>query len=81
MHLRRMSIVAMLFLMAAIPLLLGGCNVMDQLGFRSKEVFAEPADHVDERLVAGNTAFGFNIFRALCEKDPGENIFISPASI
>ncbi|MGB4682376.1 MAG: hypothetical protein WBH65_07655 [Dethiobacteria bacterium] len=54
---------------------------MDQLGFRSKEVFAEPADHVDERLVAGNTAFGFNIFRALCEKDPGENIFISPASI
>lgn len=43
--------------------------------------FAEPADYVDSRLVEANTAFAINIFEALREEKPGENIFISPASI
>ncbi|HPU00802.1 MAG: serpin family protein [Firmicutes bacterium] len=81
MSFRRRSSLTLLFLAVAIPLLLGGCQVMEHLGFHPKEVAAEPASHVDERLVEGSRAFGFNVFRALFEKNPRGNIFISPASI
>lgn len=81
MHLHRTVCLALLLLTAAALPLLTGCEEADQVGFLPKEAFAEPADFVDLRLVDGNTKFGFNIFRALCEKSPRENIFISPASI
>lgn len=43
--------------------------------------YAEPADYVDPRLVSANTAFAFDLFHILREEKPGENIFISPASV
>jgi len=46
-----------------------------------KSAYAEPADYVDARLVEANTAFAFELFHALQEETPGENIFISPASV
>lgn len=81
MHFHRTVYLVLLLLVAAFLPLLTGCEAADQIGLLPKEVSAEPADHVDQKLVDGNTKFGFNIFRALCEKDPHENIFISPASI
>lgn len=44
-------------------------------------VYAEPAGHLDGRLVEGGTRFGFNLFHILLDEAPGENIFISPASV
>ncbi len=44
-------------------------------------VYAEPADYVDPRVVQANTAFAFDLFRALREDSPGGNLFISPASV
>jgi serine protease inhibitor len=44
-------------------------------------VYAEPAAHVDERLVEGNTVFAFNLFQALLGEAPEGNILISPASV
>ncbi len=46
-----------------------------------KSAYAEPAEYVDTRLVTANTAFAFDLFHALREKTPAENIFISPASV
>jgi serine protease inhibitor len=43
--------------------------------------YAVAADNVDSRLVKANTSFALNLFQALLEETPGENIFISPASI
>ena len=43
--------------------------------------YAEPAASVDARLAEGNTGFGLNLFKAILEASPGENIFISPASV
>ena len=40
-----------------------------------------PSEEVDEELVAANTRFAFNLFQELSRAEPGENIFISPASI
>ncbi len=40
-----------------------------------------PADSVDPRLVAANTIFSFNLFHELAQGSPGQNIFISPASV
>jgi serpin B len=43
--------------------------------------YAKPAASVDGRLVEGNTSFGLKLFKAILEASPGENIFISPASV
>lgn len=52
-----------------------GCDMDEQ-------VYAEPVDYVDSRLVEANTAFAFNLFQALLEEEPtGKNIIISPASV
>jgi serine protease inhibitor len=69
--------VLLLLLLLYVAVLLGtaGC----QLG--GKTTFAEPADYVDPRLVTANTAFAFDLFHALREETPGENLFISPASV
>ncbi len=40
-----------------------------------------PSEEVDKELVAANTRFAFNLFQELSRAEPGENIFISPASI
>jgi len=40
-----------------------------------------PAESVDTRLVAANTDFGFKLFRELAQEDPGQNIFVSTASV
>lgn len=81
----RCTALPVLLLAAAFLLLTAGCDTGpeagDTSGFLPGKAFAGPADHVDERLVQGNTTFGFSIFRALCEKDPHGNIFISPAGI
>lgn len=36
---------------------------------------------VDERLLAGNTKFGFNLFQQLQKQEEGKNLFISPSSV
>ena len=41
---------------------------------------AEPADHVDPRLVEANTGFAFDLFHQL-HGATEENLFISPASV
>lgn len=69
-------LVLLLFLAAALPGA-AGCGGSGGTG----RAYAEPADHVDPRLVRGNTAFGLGLFRRLLEEDPGENLFISPASV
>ena len=68
---------ALLLLLFCAAALLGaaGCQ------FGRGTTFAEPADHVDPRLVEANTGFAFDLFHALAEESPGENIFISPASV
>jgi serine protease inhibitor len=38
------------------------------------------AVHLDEPFVQGYTGFGFDLFRALLESSPDENLFISPTS-
>jgi len=43
--------------------------------------FAEPADHVDPRLVQANTAFAINLIHTLRKDETGKNLFISPASV
>ncbi len=52
-------------------------------GCRNAEytVSAEPADHVDPRLVEANNTFALDLFHALWHEAPGENLFISPASV
>jgi len=40
-----------------------------------------PAESVDPRQAAANTGFGFKLFHELAQGDPGQNIFISPASV
>lgn len=80
------KILPMALLIAAAVLLLAiGCNGSENAGepvdFTPGKAYAEPANHVDERLVQGNTSFGLGVFQALCKKEPGKNIFISPASI
>jgi serpin B len=68
---------ALLLLLQYATVLFGsaGCSPVE------KNAFAEPADYVDARLVKANTAFAFNLFHALLEETPGENIFISPAGV
>jgi serpin B len=69
---------------AALLLLMLLCAVLSGIaGCRSgeKSAFAEPADYVDPWLVKANTAFALDLFHALREEAPGENIFISPASV
>lgn len=82
---QRIDYSLLLLLAAAILILPAGCGTGgeggDVTGFLPQKVSAEPADHVDQGLIDGNTAFGFGILRNLCENDPRKNIFISPASI
>ena len=69
---------------AALLLLMLLCAVLSGIaGCRSggKSAYAEPADYVDPQLVQANTAFALDLFHALREEAPGENIFISPASV
>ncbi len=72
---RLISLCLLMLVGAALPGITG-CS-----GGKPDRVYAEPADHIDQRLVDGNTGFGLNLFRTLVEKAPEENIFISPASV
>ena len=54
-HFHRTVYLALLLLVAAALPLLTGCEAADQIGLLPKEVSAEPADHVDQKLVDGNT--------------------------
>ena len=67
----------------AMLLLLLFLSVMADTGCRpeAKTIYAGPADNLDLRLTRANTEFAFNLFHALQEEAPGENIFISPASV
>jgi serine protease inhibitor len=64
-----------IILAAGLPLM-GGCSV-----FSPKESLAAPVMELDGRLVEANNGFGFNLLQQLREKEPEENIFISPASV
>ncbi len=69
---------------AALLLLVLLCAVLSGIaGCRSEgqSAYAKPADYVDPRLVQVNTEFALDLFHALREEAPGENIFISPASV
>lgn len=85
MHTHPMIHPALILLAAAVLLLPVGCGAGGAggvpTGLLPQKVSAEPADHVDKGLIDGNRAFGLTIFRRLCESDPYENIFISPAGI
>ncbi len=65
----------LIILTASLPLM-GGCGV-----FNPKETLAAPVMELDGRLVEANNGFGFNLLRQLQEKEPDQNIFISPASV
>ncbi len=43
--------------------------------------YAEPAEHLDPRLVKANTGFALDLFQALYRGEPQNNLFISPASV
>lgn len=56
----------------------GGCAVAG----KDLSVFRPaPAAALDSRLVAANTRFAGKLFGELARRDPGKNIFISPASV
>ncbi len=65
----------MLLLYIAVLLSMAGCST------GKSPSYAAAADYVDPRLVQANTEFAFNLLQALLEEAPGENLFISPASI
>ncbi len=69
------TVLVLLLLCPAVLLGTTGCRI------GGDPAFAEPADHVDPRLVQANTAFAFDLFHALREEGAGDNIFISPASV
>lgn len=69
-------IITLLFVLTASLPFMGGCSV-----FKPKETLAAPATELDGRLVDANNGFGFNLLQQLREKNPEENIFISPASV
>lgn len=60
-----------------ISLFAGGCLNATQATLKKPA----PAESVDTKLVTANTGFGFNLFRKLEQTDPGQNVFISPASV
>ncbi len=68
---------AILLLLLYAVMLIGaaGCSLV------GGSAYAEPAEYVDPRLVEANTGFAFDLFHALREQAPAENIFISPASV
>ncbi|MEW5785193.1 MAG: serpin family protein [Bacillota bacterium] len=72
---RKVIIWGLLLLTAGLPAA-AGCG-----GAEPERVYAEPADHVDQRLVDGNTRFGFDLFHRLAGESPGQNLLISPASV
>jgi len=72
---KKLIVLLLLFLYLGALLGTAGCS------FRGEPAFAEPADNVDPRLVKANTGFAINLFHALLEETPDENIFISPASV
>lgn len=53
----------------------GGCSLFGSEGL------AAPVEELDERLVDANNGFGIKLFSELVGAEPGENIFISPASV
>jgi serpin B len=74
---RRLISLGLLLAFLAVLLPGAGCTLRE-----GKHVaYAKPAASVDARLVVGNTGFGLNLFKAVMEASPGENIFISPASV
>jgi serine protease inhibitor len=73
---RNLYLWGLLLLAALLPAAAAGCGAAG-----TEQVYAEPADHVDARLVEGNTAFGINLFQALRGEAPDKNILISPASV
>lgn len=48
---------------------------------RSESPISKPASNPDSKLIAANTKFGFKLFSEVLEKDPGNNIFVSPSSV
>ncbi len=70
-------------LLALILLALFCTMLVSTTGCRDEEYTAsvEPADHVDRRLVEANNTFAMDLFHALWNEGPDENLFISPASV
>ena len=76
---RQKRLISLGLLLAFLAGLLPGAGCALREG--KQVAYAEPAAYVDERLVEGNTSFGLNLFKAILDASPGENIFISPASV
>lgn len=72
---KRPALTALFIIFTMLLPLAGGCHP------GGEAVYAEPADHVDPRLVKANTAFAFDLFHTLLGKAPGKNLFISPAGV
>ncbi len=69
------ALIALLLILTALLQLAGACRP------GGEPAYAEPADHVDPRLVEANTDFAFNLFHILLKETPGQNLFISPAGV
>jgi len=75
-RLQRRVLFSIIFFLT-VGLFAGGCESSAPVAMKKPG----PAESVDPRLVAANTGFGFNLFQELEQADPGQNIFISPASV
>jgi serpin B len=73
---RKIYLWGLLLVAVLMPAAAAGCGAGG-----SERAYAEPAAHVDGRLVGGNNAFGINLFQALLGGEPDQNILISPASV
>ena len=62
-----------------VPTLLAGCGPLPGAG--PEKAPAPPASQVDRRLIDATTRFSFDLFQTLRAEEPGENLFISPASV
>lgn len=72
---KRAALIALLLVFTALLPLAAGCHP------GGEPAYAEPADYVDPRLVEANTDFAFDLFHTLLRETPGNNLFISPASV
>ncbi len=73
----RLRVLLPVLSLITVLLFAGGCLNATQAAIKKPA----PAESVDAKLVAANTSFGFNLFSELNKQDPGQNIFISPASV
>lgn len=67
-------VLLILFLCVAVLMSTAGCS-------KAGEPVVYAAESVHPQLVEANTTFAFNLFHALQNETPGDNIFISPASV